>query len=118
MALPPGTWNIGGWGILAEAGRARSRTSVAATVTSHKLPQRYKLDMAKLLLIGHSAGGELALCLAGHEPSIKRVISLAGVVDLQQAWELHLSDNAVVGFLGGGVRVLFPNTITKPIPCS
>jgi hypothetical protein len=29
------------------------------------------------------------------------VISLAGVVDLQQAFDLHLGDNAVVGFLGG-----------------
>jgi len=51
--------------------------------------------------MGHSAGGQLALCLAGHESSLKRVISLAGVVDLHQAWEQHLSDNAVVGFLGG-----------------
>ena len=53
------------------------------------------------MVTGHSAGGQLALCLAGHEPAIKRVVSLAGVVDLQQAWDLHLSDNAVVDFLGG-----------------
>ena len=51
--------------------------------------------------MGHSAGGQLALCLAAHESSLKRVVSLAGVVDLQQAWEQHLSDNAVVEFLGG-----------------
>jgi dipeptidyl aminopeptidase/acylaminoacyl peptidase len=51
--------------------------------------------------MGHSAGGQLALCLAGHEPSVKAVISLAGVVDLQRAWEEHLSDDAVVAFLGG-----------------
>ena len=30
---------------------------------------------------------KLALCVAGHEPSVKAVISLAGVVDLQRAWE-------------------------------
>jgi pimeloyl-ACP methyl ester carboxylesterase len=29
------------------------------------------------------------------------VVSLAGVVDLQRAWELHLSHDAVVDFLGG-----------------
>jgi pimeloyl-ACP methyl ester carboxylesterase len=29
------------------------------------------------------------------------VISLAGVVDLQRAYELHLSNDAVVEFLGG-----------------
>ena len=66
-----------------------------------QIAKRYNLDASKLVVVGHSAGGQLALCLAGHEPSVKRVISLAGVVDLQQAWELHLSDNAVVGFLGG-----------------
>lgn len=66
-----------------------------------ELAKRYKLDAGKLLVMGHSAGGELALCLAAHEPSLKRVVSLAGVVDLRQAWELHLSDNAVVDFLGG-----------------
>jgi acetyl esterase/lipase len=66
-----------------------------------QIVKRYNLDSSKSVVVGHSAGGQLALCLAGHEASVKRVISLAGVVDLQQAWELHLSDNAVVGFLGG-----------------
>jgi acetyl esterase/lipase len=66
-----------------------------------QIAKRYNLDPAKWAAVGHSAGGQLALCLAGHEPLVKRVVSLAGVVDLQQAWELHLSDNAVVGFLGG-----------------
>ena len=66
-----------------------------------QIAQRYNLDLNKLVVMGHSAGGQLALCLAGHEPTVKRVVSLAGVVDLQQAWELHLSDNAVVDFLGG-----------------
>lgn len=66
-----------------------------------QIAKRYNLDPSKLVLAGHSAGAQLALCLAGHETTVKRVLSLAGVVDLQQAWELHLSDNAVVGFLGG-----------------
>lgn len=66
-----------------------------------QIAKRYDLDLARTLVMGHSAGGQLALCLAAHEFSIKRVISLAGVADLQQAWELHLSDNAVVEFLGG-----------------
>lgn len=66
-----------------------------------QLAKRYHLDATKVLVMGHSAGGQLVLCLAAHEPSLKRVVSLAGVVDLQQAWELHLSDNAVVEFLGG-----------------
>jgi len=66
-----------------------------------QIAKRYNLDPARTAIMGHSAGGQLALCLAAHEPSVKRVISLAGVVDLQQAFELHLSDDAVVQFLGG-----------------
>src|SRR5262249_61636074 len=49
----------------------------------------------------HSAGGHLAVCLAAFEASATRVLSLAGVLDLRRAWELHLSNDAVVEFLGG-----------------
>jgi acetyl esterase/lipase len=66
-----------------------------------QLAKRYKLDAGKVLVMGHSAGGQLALCLAAHGPSPRRVVSLAGIVDLQRAWELHLSNDAVVEFLGG-----------------
>jgi acetyl esterase/lipase len=66
-----------------------------------QIAKRYNLDPERTLVMGHSAGGQLALCLAAHESSVKTVISLAGVIDLLQAWELHLSDNAVVEFLGG-----------------
>jgi acetyl esterase/lipase len=62
---------------------------------------RYNFDLKRVAVIGHSAGAQLALCLAAHEPAIKSVISLAGVVDLQQAYALHLSNDAVVEFLGG-----------------
>jgi acetyl esterase/lipase len=58
-------------------------------------------DPAKVLVMGHSAGGQLALCLAAHESGVTRVISLAGVVDLQRAYQLHLSNDAVVEFLHG-----------------
>ncbi len=61
----------------------------------------HNLDRHKFLVMGHSAGAQLALCLAAHEPSVTRVISLAGVVDLRRAYQLHLSNDAVVEFLGG-----------------
>src|ERR1017187_3737187 len=61
----------------------------------------HKLYSRRIVVIGHSAGGQLALCLAAHEPSLTRVVSLAGVVDLQRAYQLHLSNNAVVEFLRG-----------------
>lgn len=66
-----------------------------------QISKRYNLDTNRLIVMGHSAGGQLALCLAAHERSVKNAVSLAGVVDLQKAWELHLSNNAVVEFLGG-----------------
>jgi acetyl esterase/lipase len=62
---------------------------------------RFYIDPARMVVMGHSAGGQLALCLAAHETSLLRVISLAGVVDLKQAFALHLSNDAVVEFLGG-----------------
>src|SRR5450631_174557 len=61
----------------------------------------HKLDPQRIVVMGHSAGGQLALCLAAHEPGITRVVSLAGVVDLQRAYQLHLSNDAVVEFLRG-----------------
>jgi acetyl esterase/lipase len=62
---------------------------------------RFHLDPDRLVVMGHSAGGQLALCLAAHEPSVRSAISLAGVVDLKKAYALHLSNDAVVDFLGG-----------------
>jgi acetyl esterase/lipase len=61
----------------------------------------YELNAARIVVMGHSAGGQLALSLAAHEASVKSVVSLAGVLDLQQTYQLHLSNNAVVEFLGG-----------------
>jgi acetyl esterase/lipase len=66
-----------------------------------QIAKEYKLDVARMLVIGHSAGGQLALCLAAHEPTLMGAVSLAGVVDLQRAFELHLSNDAVVEFMGG-----------------
>jgi len=63
--------------------------------------RQYEFDARRVVAIGHSAGGQLGLCLAAHETSVKAVVSLAGVVDLQRAYELRLSNDAVVEFLGG-----------------
>ncbi len=63
--------------------------------------QRHNFTAKKFVVMGHSAGGQLALCLAAHEPAATSVISLAGVVDLQRAYQLHLSHDAVVEFLRG-----------------
>jgi len=62
---------------------------------------RHNLDATRVVVMGHSAGGQLALCLAAHEAGATHVVSLAGVVDLQRAYQLHLSNDAVVEFLRG-----------------
>lgn len=74
----------------------------------------YELDLRKVVPIGHSAGGHLALWLAArrrlpassavsprNEPlTLAGAISLAGVLDLALAYQLHLSNDAVVELLG------------------
>jgi acetyl esterase/lipase len=64
-----------------------------------QIAHKYKLDPHRIMIMGHSAGGELALALASRESA--KAISLAGVLDLHRAWELRLSNNAVAEFLGG-----------------
>src|SRR4051812_8795708 len=61
----------------------------------------HSIDAKLTLVMGHSAGGQLALCLAHRVTDLLGVVSLAGVVDLQRAYTLHLSNDAVVEFLGG-----------------
>ena len=61
----------------------------------------HNFDPRRIVVMGHSAGGQLALCLTAHEPSLTRAVSLAGVVDLKRAYQLHLSNDAVVEFLRG-----------------
>ena len=52
------------------------------------------------VLVGHSAGGHLALRLASEPIPLKAVVALAPVADLRLAYELNLSNGAVVEFLG------------------
>jgi acetyl esterase/lipase len=54
----------------------------------------------RILVLGHSAGGHLALRLAADRHPAG-VVALAPVADLPQAYKLNLSNGAVVEFLGG-----------------
>ena len=62
---------------------------------------KYHLNLKRMVVLGHSAGGQLALCLASRLKGFRGVVSLAGVCDLRRAWELKLSNNAVGEFLDG-----------------
>jgi acetyl esterase/lipase len=71
------------------------------------------LDLARVVAVGHSAGGQLAFWAAarpglpagapGAEPRIRLAgaVAQAGVVDLREALGLHLSDDVVRRLLGG-----------------
>ncbi|MFG7945600.1 alpha/beta hydrolase family protein [Streptomyces cacaoi] len=54
------------------------------------------------VLLGHSAGGQLALWAAARrERAAARTVVVAPVADLRRAHEMRLSDGAVARFLGG-----------------
>jgi acetyl esterase/lipase len=68
------------------------------------LAQLDGLDLARVVAIGHSAGGHLAAWAATRESprvALTGVVAQAGVLDLRLARELRLSDATVHEFLDG-----------------
>jgi acetyl esterase/lipase len=62
------------------------------------------VDRSRVVTIGHSAGGHLAAWAATRENprvAVTGVVSQAGVLDLERARELRLSDGVVDRFLRG-----------------
>ncbi len=88
-----------------------------------RLTADHQLDLNRVALAGHSAGGHLALWAAGRDrlphgspwadPMItpRWAVALAGVVDLEAAFGEHLGDDAVEEFFGGvpDYRTVSPN---------
>ncbi|QSO50742.1 alpha/beta hydrolase [Alicyclobacillus curvatus] len=120
------TWNIeyrrvgdegGGWPLtLLDTAEAVDYLTVLAG--------HHPLDLGKVITLGHSAGGHLALWVAArrriaelglagsekflgreddgsHPLQIHGAVSLAGVSDLQQMWQVRQENSPVVDFLGG-----------------
>jgi acetyl esterase/lipase len=70
-------------------------------------------DLSRVVAIGHSAGGHLAAWAATREHprvAVTGVVSQAGVLDLERARELRLSNGVVERFLKG-----FPTDVASPI---
>lgn len=67
-----------------------------------RMPAMLERHNGKLLLIGHSAGGHLALWAAVTctELALQGTLALAPAADLRLADELHLGEDAVRRFLG------------------
>ena len=80
------------------------------------IAREYGIDPGAVTVVGHSAGGHLALWLASLAAvpatspiraaplPCRAAVALAGVLDLHRAWELGLSEQAVGGLLGGSPR--------------
>ena len=110
-------WNIeyrrigdpaGGWPeTLRDVARAADYLRVLATL--------YQLDLQRVVALGHSAGGHLALWLAARKTlapasplavaetplDLKGAVSLAGANDLEHVWRLQLGDRAAEELLNG-----------------
>jgi acetyl esterase/lipase len=68
------------------------------------LSQLPNVDLSRVVTIGHSAGGHLAAWAATRDHrrvAVTGVVSQAGVLDLERAWELRLSNGVVERFLKG-----------------
>jgi len=78
------------------------------------LAEEHSLDLGRVVVVGHSAGGHLALWLAGRDrldhgwpgsaPQLMplAVVAQAPVVDLAAAFVSGMGSNAVAEFMGGG----------------
>lgn len=66
------------------------------------LPELVVENNRKMILIGHSAGGHLALWAGAmrDSPSVVGILALAPAADLQLAQQWNLGDGAVLAFLG------------------
>lgn len=124
------TWNIeyrrlghrgGGWtGTFEDVGRAAD--------SLRTLAEQYPLDLSHVVVMGHSAGGHLALWV-GARPAFKRthslyvpepfafkgVVALAPVADLKMGWQMGLS-NGVVETLMGGSPTRYPDRYAQASP--
>lgn len=74
----------------------------AAAAHLTKIAKAKAIDLNRVIAMGHSAGGHLALWLAKQNAlALRGVVALAPVADLRRAWELKLSGNVVDELLGG-----------------
>jgi acetyl esterase/lipase len=97
-------WNVEYRRVGNGGGRAETVADIAAAIDA--LADQ-DLPLARVLAVGHSAGGHLATWAAArgrreHRPAVEvtGVVSQAGVLDLRAAYDEHLGDGAVEAFLG------------------
>lgn len=76
---------------------------LAAVDVLAPLSGEFRMDTSRIVLIGHSAGGHLAVWASGlsERVPVAGVVSQAGVLDLSAAEELGLSRGAARDLIGG-----------------
>jgi acetyl esterase/lipase len=93
------SWNVEYRRVGSGGGAAEAMADVRAAIGA--LEQLAEpLDLERIVVIGHSAGGQLALCCAPGTGAAL-VVSLAGVCDLASTAHQRLGDGAAIEFLGG-----------------
>jgi acetyl esterase/lipase len=92
---------VGGAGALAGGWPTTFEDVTAAMTALPGLLQGLGVETATTTVVGHSAGGHLALLLAATGQRLDRVVAIAPVCDLRAAAQERLSDGAVQDFLGG-----------------
>lgn len=99
------TWNIEYRRVGEEGGGWPGTFNDVIDAVNHlfKLKERYNLDLSQVIVLGHSAGGHLALWIAAQNKDTEEtnqhfhklelpflgVISLAGVTNLRDMWRIH-----------------------------
>jgi acetyl esterase/lipase len=67
------------------------------------LARDWPLDVGRVVLAGHSAGGQLAGCAAARTKlALRGLMPIGGCLDLREGWRLQLGDGVVGRYLGGG----------------
>ncbi|HZJ05471.1 MAG TPA: alpha/beta hydrolase [Nocardioidaceae bacterium] len=92
---------VGGTGELAGGWPTTFDDVGAAMQSLPGLLEELAVPTTRTTVVGHSAGGHLALWLANEPHPIDRVVGLAPVGDLRAAAGAHLGADAVQAFLGG-----------------
>jgi dipeptidyl aminopeptidase/acylaminoacyl peptidase len=96
------TWNVEYRRVGSDGGHPETLEDVAAACAALR-DVAEPIEHEPCLAIGHSAGGQLALWLAG-EGLVASAVALAGVCDLVAAAAAGLGDHAVPGYLGAQPR--------------
>lgn len=111
------TWNIEYRRVGMGGGFPTTLQDVGAAVDHlDDIAAEFQLDLGRVVVLGHSAGGQLAVWAAnrhrlgeddpGAAPRVvpAAVVSLAGVLNLEVAEKTGLGDGAVAAFLGNAAR--------------